>query len=428
MSKSEVVTTKRVILNAPGEKVTDIYYRDAATRVDHIETMNLMGRFQQSLILNFGSTSNLQIPNSGNILHQVFLHCKLPALQVNEFLNRGWLYNLVDSLTYTLGSSTQSQLRIDKYSIFQTAMLEMNSDEYRSMALVVAGDQHVNSTTDPIEATIIIPLPWSSVRASEMCAKKGIDTALLNTNINLQITLSQASKIYGGSAIHPTSALECYIYSREQELSNKANSIRDMLFSSGQNMYSYPFFHKQTPTPKQLMTEVDQTVNLAEFLESDLQNIYFSAHLDEDQDNTGGFSPNPLLCLHIEQIECLYNGQTIFKAPGRASRLIQPLYDGGSPAVKNSRIRRTGTISGQASDEVDSYVYMIPFASMDLKNIDYSCQYSNSPRFSNQTMQLKLKVLNPPNVAGSQPATVHFTYAYSAVAELSNGISTITFA
>jgi hypothetical protein len=226
-----------------------------------------------------------------------------------------------------------------------------------------------------------------------MCAKKGIDTALLNTNINLQITLSQASKIYGGSAIHPTSALECYIYSREQELSNKANSIRDMLFSSGQNMYSYPFFHKQTSTPKQLMTEVNQTINLSEFLESDLQNIYFTAHLDEDQDNTGGFSPNPLLCLHIEQIECLYNGQTIFKA-----------------------------------DEVDSYVYMIPFASMDLKNIDYSCQYSNSPRFSNQTMQLKLKVLNPPNVAGSQPATVHFTYAYSAVAELSNGISTITFA
>ena len=391
--------------------------------------MNLMGRFQQSLILNFGATSNLQIPNSGNILHQIFLHCKLPAVQEDEFLNRGWLYNLVESITWTLGSSSQSQLRIDKYSVFQTAMLEMNSDEYRSMALVVGGDQHVNSTIDPIEATIIIPLPWSSLRASETCAKKGIDTALLNTNINLQITLAQASKIYGGSASpHPVGPLELYIYSREVELSNKANSIRDMLFSSGQNMYSYPFLHKQTPTPKQVLTEINQTINLQEFLESDLQNIYFTAHLDEDQDNTNNFAPNPLLCLHIEQIECLYNGQTIFKAPGKASRLIQPLYDGGSPAVKNSRIRRTGVISGQASDEVDSYVYMIPFASMDLKNIDYTCSYSNSPRFSNQTMQLKLKVLNPPNVIGSLSATVHFTYAYSAVAELSNGISTITFA
>jgi len=427
--KSQVVTNKRVLLNSPGEQVSDIYYRDADTRVDQVETQCIQGRFQSSLILNWGATSNIQIPNSGNILHQTFIHIKLPPIQENEFVNRGYLYNCIDSITWTLGSSTQSQLRYDQKTIFQTAMSMMNSDEYKSQALVVAGDEHVDSTSDPIEGTLILPLPWSSLRCGGSDGKKGIDTSLLASNINLQITLSSANRIYGGSASHPTGPLECYVFTREEVLTNKANSIKNLLMSNSTEMYSYPFIHRQSPTPKTIVSEVsDQIINLAELLESDLMGITMTAHLVEDQSNIGGLAPNVLLPLHCLNIELLYNGQTVYKAPGRSSLLVPSLYDGGASSFKHSRIRRVGTTSGIASDDVNGYVYYIPFASMFNKNINYEGRYSNSPRFSNQTLQLRLTVLNPPGVTGSQPVQCHFTYYYSAVAELSSGMSTITFA
>lgn len=429
MSKSEIVTNKRVLLNSPGINISDIYYTDASTRVTDKETMPIQGRFQSSLILNWGSTSNIQIPNSGNILHQVFLHIQIPALQTNEFINRGFLYNCIESLTWTLGSSTQSQLKYDQKSIFQMAMSMMNTEEYRSMALIVAGDEHVNPTVNPIDATLILPLPWSSLRASEDEGKKGIDTGLLSSNINLQITLSSADKIYGGSASpHPVGPLQCFVYTREEVLTNKADSIRTELMNNSTQIYSYPFIHRSSPTPRQVTIGTQQTVNLQELLESDLQAITFTAHLDQDRDNTGGFAPNVLLGLQCRDIELLYNGQTVWKAPGRSARLIPSLYDGGASSIKHSRIRRDSTLSGVATDEVDMYVYYIPFSSMFKKNINYQGAYSNSPRFANQTFQLRLTVLNPPQVTGFDGAFIHFTYYYSAVAELSSGVSTITFA
>lgn len=435
MSKSEVLTNKRVILNAPGNLVSDVYYRDADTRVDQIESLSIQGRFQQSLILNWGATSNIQIPNSGNILHQLFLFMRIPAIQDNEFVNRGWVYNALESLTWTLGSSTQSQLRYDQKTIWQTAMSMMTTAEGRSMNLVVGGDEHVSgASAGSIEGTIIIPLPWSSLRAGEDCCKKGIDTSLLTTNINLQLTLSSANKIYGGSAVHPSGPLECYVFSREEVLSNKANSIRDELFS-GNLMYSYPFIHRQSPTPKNIVTLSEQTINLAEFLESDLQAITFTAHLVGDQQSIGGLAPNVLFPLNVHDIELLYNGQTVWKSPGRSSRLIPLLYDGGASFVGTSRIEQSTALTPQSSDEDNGYVYYIPFASMFKKNINYQCEYSNSPRFANQTIQLKMSVDNAPATTPATPGTtgvnnviVHFTYFYSAVAEISGGVSTITFA
>lgn len=431
MSKNQIVTTKRVLLNSPGERLSDIYYRDSETRVQDVETLGIMGRFEQTLILNWGSKSNIQIPNSGNILHQVFLHMKLPQIVADQFVNRGWLYNAIESITWTLGSSTQSQLLLPQKSIFQTAMSMMKTAEERSQALRAGGGEHVDPTTDSICATIIIPLPWSSMRSDGDNTKKGIDTSLLNSNINLQITLSSADKVYGGIGQRPTGPLEAFIFTREEVLTNQNNSIRNVLMNNSEKMYSYPFIHKQAPTPRQVVINNPSVVNLAEILESDLQAITWTAHLNDDANSgSNNRAPNVLLPLECIDIELKYNGQTIFKAPGRTSHLIPSLYDGGASHVEHSRILRTGDTSGQNSVPANSYVYYIPFASMFHKNINYEGMYSNSPRFANQTMQLSLTVLDAPE-ANSPPltgATIYFTYYYSGVAEISAGVSTITFA
>jgi len=427
----EFITNKRVLLSAVGERRTTLYYTEKETVVDQVESQCLHGRFETSLNLFFGTTSNIVIPNSGNFLHHCILHCTLPAVQENEFLPRGWLFSLIKQITWTLGASTQSQLRLDSKTIFQSIMEECKTSEKKSAILALAGQEYRGASDGPVSATIVLPLPWSSMATSDI-AKLGIDTGLLTSQLNVQITLNGASSIYGGSATHPTAMEECYFTTREVELSNKHNSLRKELMGNSEMMLAYPFIRKSSPTPKFTTTETDIVLNIQEFLESDLVNLLFSAVLVEDQDNANGHAPNPMALLQVENIELLYNGQTLYKLRGNSAKLISMLYDDGSGHIDNSRIARNAIISGVTSVPIESHVYSFPMSVL-RKNISYETVYSNVQRFANQSMQLKMKIKNPPNlrpeqVGLPQPAIVNFTYCYSAVAELQNGISNIVFA
>ena len=431
MSQSgEFLTNKRVLLNSPGERKTELYYLEKDTVVDEVETQVIHGRYETSLNLFFGTTSNIIINNSGNFVHHCFLNITLPAVQENEFLARGWGYAILKQILWTLGSSTQSQLRLDSKTIFQTVMQMCRSSEKKNAILELGGAEYTSPSAGPVSAVVFLPLPWSSLGVGR-CFKLGMDTGLLTSQLNIQITLNTASSIYGGSATHPVAMDECFFSTREQELSNKHNSLRSELMSNSDQMLGYPFIRRESPTAKYTTTEANVVLSLQEFLESDLQGIMFTAHLLEDQDNTGGFAPNPLFALEIEDIELLFNGQTLYKLRGKTGNLISMLYNDGSSHIDNSRIARTSIVSGVPSSPDKSHVYNLPM-NMIRENISYEGVYSNSKRFANQTMQLKLKIKNPPNLAvgqtGSQPAIVHFTYLYSAIAEIQNGVSTITFA
>ena len=427
----DFITNKRVLLNSPGERKTELYYLESETKVDDVETQVLHGRYETSLNLFFGTTSNVIIPNSGNFLHHCLLSIKLPPVKDNEFLPRGWGYALLKQITWTLGASTQSQIRLDSKTIFQTIMEMCRTSEKKASILSLGGQEYTSSSNgESVEAIVVLPLPWSSLATGD-CAKLGIDTGLLTSQLNVQITLNPASSIYGGSAVHPTAMEECFFITREQELSNKHNSLRKELMNNSEMMLAYPFIRRESSTPKFTTTETNVTLSIQEFLESDLQGILFSAHLIEDQSNDGGFCPNPLFSLQCIDLELLYNGQTIYKLRGKSAELISMLYNDGSGHIDHSRVSRTSTISGVPSIPDHSYVYNFPM-NMIRQNISYEKVYSNTMRYPNQTMQLKLKIKNPPNLAqgqtGPQPAIVHLTYLYSAVAEIQNGISTITFA
>lgn len=428
----EFLTTKRVLLSSPGIRKTELYYTEADTVVDEVETQLLHGRYETSLNLFFGTTSNIIIPNSGNFLHHCLLHIKLPPVQENEFLPRGWGYALLSQLTFTLGASTMSQLRLSGKTIFQTVMQMCRTSEKKNSVLLLGGQEYTKSSNgEPVEAIVFLPLPWSSL-ATGSRAKLGLDTGLLTSQVNVQISINPASSIYGGSATHPTAMTECFFITREQELSNKANSLRKELMGNSDMMLAFPFVRKESSSPKFTTTETNVTLSISEFLESDLQGIMFSAHLIEDQDNTDNFAPNPLFALECVDLELLYNGQTLIKLRGKAGNFVDMFYNDGSSHIDNSRIARTSTVSGVPSSPDQSHIYSFNM-NMLRQNISYEGSYSNTGRFANQTMQLKLKIKNPPNLAVPQfgvpqPVVVHFTYLYSAVAEIQNGISTITFA
>jgi len=192
-------------------------------------------------------------------------------------------------------------------------------------------------------------------------------------------------------------------------------------------IYGYPFVHRQSTSSKfGLSSESQNNIELTEFLESDLLNICFSVHYTEDQTRTAtGITPNPHNSLICEDVELLYNGQTVFRCQGNAIDLLSgSLWDSGAPGTPQARINRT--TSPYTSSQVTGHVYQIPMA--DVKAMVYDGQYCNTSRYSSQTMQLRITPRNiDPNDTTVKVCEAHFTYLYSAIAEISNGVVNIQF-
>jgi hypothetical protein len=426
----DYISNKRVLLNSPGRKLSELYYNEADTRVDQIETQVLHGRFEESLNLGFSSTSNINIQNSGNFVHHCMIHMKLPPVLENQFLPRGWGYSILKEISWTIAGSSQSQLRLDGHTIFQTVMSMCKTSEKKSAILHLGGEEYTSSSNgQDVECIVFLPLPWSSLATGDD-AKLGLDTGLLTSLLNVKIAINSASTIYGGTATKPSAFLECVFITREQELSNKANSLRSELMSNGDMMLAYPLIRRESASSKETVSETDVTLSIQNFIEADLQGIMFSAHLEEDLNKSDTFAKNPMFPLQCENIELLYNGQSLYRLRGKAGNLIDMLYDDGSGHIDHSRISRTSTVSGVPSTPDQCHIYNFPL-NMLKKNISYTGSYANTPRFSSQAMTIKLKVKNPPGLAlgqsGPQRVVIFFTYLYSGVAELSKGLSQITF-
>ena len=427
----DYISNKRVLLNSPGIKRTELYYAEQDTRVDEIETQVLHGRFEESLNLGFSSTSNINIQNSGNFLHHCMIHFKLPPLVEGQFLPRGFCYGLLGEVSWTLGSSSQSQLRLDGKTIFQTVMSMCTTSEKKSAILRLGGEEYKNgSNGKPVEGIVFLPLPWSSL-ATGSEAKLGLDTGLFSSLINIKIGINPAKSVYGGTVPPPTAMLECLFVAREQELTNKANSLRTELMNNSDMMLAYPFIRRESASEKITVTETSVTLSIQNFIEADLQGIMFTAHLLEDQDTSGTKARNPLFPLECVDMELLYNGQSIYRLKGRAGNLIDMLYDVGSGYIDHSRIGRLTDLPSEESHPDQCHIYNFPL-NMLKKNISYTGSYANTPRYSSQSMTIKLTIKNPPGLALDQqalpqPAVCHFTYLYSGVAEISKGMSTITF-
>ncbi len=424
MADSKYVSQKRVSLNAPGTQKNGLYYSTSDTTVSSVESNTVIGRFSQSLTsLAFGSSSQIIIPNQ-DFIHQVFLTMRLPDLTANQSLTAGWGFSVIESIQYSIGQANVSQLRLSGKSLLQCLMRECESQEKRSELLRLGGESLTAANTRPVEATIVLPLPWSAIAAHQ---KKPFDTSILNNPIQLQIQLaSTAAAIYGGTDPLPTSLVSASVFCRQTVLADRANSIKWDLMKNPNMIYSYPFNHRQSPSSKfNLVSGSVNNVELTEFLESDLLNILFSVQYTEDQVRTAaGITPNPTASMICTDIELLYNGQTVYKAPAQSARLINMLWDEGSSGAESAYIDRT--VSPFTSQQITNYTYQIPFA--DIKSMIYDGEFCNTGRFSSQTMVLRFTPRNyDPLDVSVHTCEAHFTYIYQAVAEVSNGVVNIQF-
>lgn len=423
MADSKYTSQKRVSLNAPGTVKNSLYYSTSDTTVSSVEANTVIGRFEQSLTsLAFGSSSQIIIPNQ-DFIHQVFLTVRLPDLTANQTLCHGWLFGLIREINYSWGQANVSQLRLSGKSLLQCLMRESESQEKRSELLRLGGESLTAANTRPVEATVVLPLPWSVMAGKN---KLPFDTSILNNPIQIQVQLNAASAIYGGTDPLPTAVSSASIFMRQTVLADRSNSIKWDLMKNPNMIYSYPFNHRQSPSSKfNLVSGSVNNLELTEFLESDLLNILFSVQYTEDQVRTAaGITPNPTASLICTDIELLYNGQSVYKAPAQSARLINMLWDEGSSGAESAYIDRT--VSPYTSQQITSYVYQIPFA--DIKAMIYDGAFCNTGRFSSQTMVLRFTPRNyDPADVSVRTCQADFTYIYQAVSEVSNGVMNIAF-
>ena len=421
----DFITNKRTLLNSVGSVKTELYYLDDNTTVDLVESSALQGRFMQSTNLALGTFSTISIQNSGNFVHHCLLSLKLPPILQDQLLARGWGYSCIKEIDFTIGGSSMSQIRMDGTTLFQMIMAECRTSEKKDQILHLGGEEYTNPTADSVTAIVFIPLPWSSLATGER-AKLGLDTALLSSDIKVNITYHSADKIFGGTAVKPTHFQEAFVSTREVELSNKNNSLRKELMNNPEKMAPFPMIKQETAPTLYTTTETNVSLNLTQLMESDLQSIVFTAHLASDFTSDGNNCPNPTFTLDCEDVELVYNGQTLFKLPHKMPNMLDLFYTDGGSLVNHSRVQ-AGTTTGTASEPDACYVYVLSMNMLKM-NISYERAFSNTKRYPNQTMNLKLKIRNPANIAGPQPAEVHVSYLYSGIVEIQGGVSYVNFA
>lgn len=420
---AEYISSQRPDLNSPGVDVDMVYYTPQDIQVSKTEMSCYVGRYNQSISsLNFGSTSQIVIPNQ-DMVYECYLHVKLPPTIANQVLPRGWLFDAIREVSFTFGQSNVSNLRLSGQSVRHLCLESCETKEKRSELLVLAGESfNGDSAGINPEGTIIIPLPWSNTSGDHK--KKPIDTSLLNNPITIQITFYDSNRIYGGSATRPTSMAAGSVFLRQGEFSDRANSIKRSLMANPSMKYFYPFLHKTSPTPKYNIVMDGTTINsveLKDFIESDLQAIIFSVHNTGLQFGDGVNAPTPGVSAECLDVEVLYNGQTLYSSPGASARLVNMNHTTGASGYDDVALNQT---TPWAANALVSYVYIIPFSS--LAPINFAGYYDNSLRYSSQNMQLRFKCRQIPGAAGI--GQLEATYIYNGIASIQGGVCTIDFA
>lgn len=414
------LANKRTALSNPGTKMDDIYYSQINSTVELSEATYNLGRFTTSLSqLSFGSTSQVIIPNS-SLVTGVYLYLQAPPVVANQTLPLGWGYNMIADVSYLFGSSNVSQIDVPQHVLFQTIMMECETEEKRSEVLRLGGDQQTAPTAFFPEAYVFIPLPFSSICG--LHNKLPFDTTLLDSPIILQISLSRGNQVYGGSGVIPSGLLRATCVLRQGDLSNKDQSLKPILSANPSYMYSYPFIHHQIFTPGTFTGSTNPgaqvSIPLLSFINADLVGISIGAVLTSKLTNNGAQCPNLFAYDRLSNIQLTFNGLVMFNSPGELYRVTNMLSEPGSGSFNQSVITDSA-VAPFSSVPYDAYVLFIDFSR--IRAASFDGHYQNVWRIGNNTLSLSF---NTSQVAQYQ---LFATYHYNGVAEIQNGQTRIYF-
>jgi hypothetical protein len=414
------LANKRTALSNPGTKMDDIYYSQINSTVELAEATYNLGRFSTSLSqLSFGGNSQVIIPNS-SLVTGVYIFLEAPPVVANQTLPLGWGYAMIQSVSYLFGSSNVSQIDLRQQALFQTMLMECETAEKRTELIRLGGEQITAPTAFNPQAVIFITLPFSSTCGTH--TKLPFDTSILDNPIILQIALSRADQVYGGSGLMPTSLIRAICILRQGDLSNKDQSLRPVLMKDPSLMYSYPFIHRQTFSPSNFFGSMDTgnpiSLTLQSIINADLIGISIGVVQTSKLSNGGATCPNPFAYDRISNISLTFNGLVMFYSPGEVYRITNLLSTPGSGSF-HEEFLTDSAVAPFASNPYDAYALFIDFSR--IRSACFDGHYQNVWRIGNNVLSLSF------NTTTVNQYAIFVTYHYNGVAEIQNGQTRIYF-
>lgn len=413
------LTDSKVILSSPGTLVSDIYYTKQNSTVDQVEVEYTSGKFKQSLSSkSFQSSAAVNIPNN-SLIELMTLELTLPDLNADTCLPRGWGYMAIQRIDYTWGGCNIGNISINGHSLFQTVMTQCLTSEKKSQVLKLGGEEKLAPNGSESSATVILPLPWSSIQGLMAGKKKPYDSSILSDPIQVMIYFRSAKEIYGGSGVLPTEFTRATALLRQGDLSVKEFGLKTMVRLSGWQ-YVYPFLHRQSYTPEVTSANFQIALNLTTIIDADLLSIYIGVVKSSDEARTTDNTPNLFNYVELTDIQLLFNGAVLVDCPGRSHLIYQLSQTDGGTYYENS-IVNAGTVGPFVSNPVNNNLFI--YDSTRCRQENFEGMFANARKYGQQTMNF---------IAGvPEDATlykVYVTYVYNGMSLTnSNGNMTIYY-
>ena len=440
-----LLSKKRSALNAPGTRLSSLYYGVANATVDAVECTYNVGRFTSDLSsLAFGSGSQVLLSNQ-SFVGQTWLHFELPNLFPGQTLSRGWGYGIIRALSYIFGSSNVSQTTFDGQSLWHCVSMQCETSEKRSELFRLGGQEYLGpimrigangqperDSAATLTATILLPLPWST--AAGLIHKKSFDTSLLSNPIAIQVQINQAGSVFGGLEVpnpFPTALLQAKMIFRQGQLTAQNMSLRRVLMDNPDEQMPYPFIYSQSAGLTQFqgsnLSSSPINLNLTGFINADLVAMTISVVRLSSLSPPANGAPNWHQSDDIQNVTLDYNGTTIFAAPRRSWRAMTANSTAGAQYFHNSLIQVVGPLlpppatNSFTSVAQDCYDLHIDFSQ--IRSMVFEGMFQNVWRIGSQTMNLKFNTEGDSTVQ-YQP---FITFHYNAVAGVQQGQTALYF-
>ena len=430
MNSDTILSTKHAILSSGGSRYNDNYYNYLNSSTSMLETTYGWQNIISLPSLQFGSSSQINVPID-QFVGNVVLHLRLPNLVTNQSLTKGWGVAMLQSISFSFGNSSSTQIVLQNDAIFQTIMAQCDSVEKRDVLFTLMGQAFLEPQVAPagedvplIDAYIPIPLPFSSVCGDKL----PFDTTMLQSNITVNIQFNQnPSTIYGGSATpYPSAFTVAEVLLRQGKLSNQAASVRQLMISKPDLIYPYPWIYSQYFQSSTFagVRESDQyqgcSVELNAFPNADLVGIAFYVVSTTNKSPTGGNSPNPFNSDDISNVLVTFNGSTLFNLPGKSYRLTNIL---SGPDQDGTHYPNTiidpGTTSKFTVTAKDNYMIYLDFSRE--RSACLGSHLFNVFRLPNQILRVQFNT----TLGNTTTYRLYATYFMNAVIEVSNGSSLV---
>jgi hypothetical protein len=308
------------------------------------------------------------------------------------------------------------------------------------------------NVVDPRLALAIVPirLPFSSVCALEK--RISFDTKLLQQPIQITLGLKTADNIM---SISPTTSFLNSTYSNlttslksltfqsfQQGLSDQSLSLRNELLANPRFSVGVPFQYIQDMRFNVLSSQgatgtagsagSEYFVNITSMLNADLTTIQFALMWDQDQKALTNNRFAPLNYIKMDNIQLLLNGQRLHNYDNESYSyvyLANAISNGWASVMSSTPSDQdgSGAMARKYHKQNRVAVYEINFSR--LRAAAMESHMMNTPRFTNQTMQLAFtistmgdnflpvqgKIEDGVWKAGAPSMVLHTSYYYNAV-------------